>query len=280
MKRKISASLKGRVPWNKGLSMSDVTRERMRQSKLGTAHSLKTKRKMSMSHTGKSHSAETMKRLSQRLSGIPKSSEHKRKISIAQKKRHATNRALSAIEKAHKLAGTIYGQEHSPPPTRLNPYFSQSINRKKYSREKKTRAEVHLGASEDLNGVQVLKMYKALLRDYRRLQSELSPWMQAFEAKNGEKPRLRDVEATQITWLVSNFKNYLLLRDKLLRDIPFLRTAMVEAPNQAALPESLLTSQTNSPGQMPSIAKCESLDEVTASPPISPGDWSCPDVIG
>lgn len=81
-------------------------------------------------------------------------------------------------------------------------------------------------------------MYKSLLREYRRLQSELSPWMQAFEVKNGHRPRLADVEATQITWLNSNFKHYLLLRDKLLRDIPYLRTTMVTAPKDAADVES------------------------------------------
>ena len=105
-------------------------------------------------------------------------------------------------------------------------------------------------------------MYKTLLRDYRRLQSELSPWMQAFEVQNGRKPRLADVETTQITWLVSTFKHYLLLRDKLLRDIPYLRTAMVTAPKHTAdmehhMPASVRSDDCKEEDVEASKAMCE-----------------------
>eukprot|EP00210_Caulerpa_lentillifera_P001354 g1302.t1 len=218
-------SLKGRIPWNKGKKLSPKTREKMRLAKLGTRHSMASRRKMSVSHTGMGHSSETMRLLSKKLSNLPKTSEHRKKISTSQKRRHAVNKALKAIEAAHKLAGPIH-EDPKTLPISSSAYLTQSISRKSLSREKKTRSEV-------------LNMYKALLKEYRCLQKELKPWMTAFEAKNFRKPHLVDVEATQIFWLISNFKNYLLLRDKLLRDIPFLRNAMKEAPEHKLNAENL-----------------------------------------
>lgn len=40
---------------------------------------------------------------------------------------------------------------------------------------------------------------------------------------------MEDVEATQITWLVEKYKDYILLRQKLLADIPILRTKLEAA---------------------------------------------------
>lgn len=98
-----------------------------------------------------------------------------------------------------------------------------------------------------------MNTYKALLREYRSLQKELMPWMTAFEAKHLRKPHLSDVEATQIAWLISNFKNHLLLREKLFRDIPFLRNAMNEAPEHGLKAEVL-----DSKDQIPIISKNDS----------------------
>lgn len=110
--------------------MSHVARERMRQAKIGTKHSLETRRKMSRSHTGHRHSAETMKLLSQKLSKIPKSEDHKRKISESQKRRHAAIKTLKTIESnASRLP--------IRPVKDLSCYFHPSVDRTKW-----TRAEV------------------------------------------------------------------------------------------------------------------------------------------
>lgn len=62
-----------------------------------------------------------------------------------------------------------------------------------------------------------------LLREYRDLQEELSPWMNAFCEQHSRRPTLLDVEATKIPWLVDKFKDHLVMREKLLIDIPELR---------------------------------------------------------
>lgn len=140
VKHKLSKSLKGKVPWNKGRKLSNLTRDRMRRAKTGRHHSLATRRKMSMSHTGKCHSAKTMKTLSDKLTNVPKSESHKKKIAVTQRRRHAANNALKAIEEAHKLAGTINGKQEAA--VRLPQLIHQSIEKKSFSREKQTRAEV------------------------------------------------------------------------------------------------------------------------------------------
>lgn len=141
VREKIRNSLKGRVPWNKGKKLSHLTREKMRLAKLGSRHSLASRRKMSISHTGKTHSAETMRLLSKKLSKVPKTPEHRRKISSSQKRRHAVNKALKAIETAHKVAGPIYSDPKSLPVS-TSVYLTQPMSRKTLSREKKTRSEV------------------------------------------------------------------------------------------------------------------------------------------
>ena len=101
-------------------------------------------------------------------------------------------------------------------------------------------------------------MYKDMLREYRRLQSELSPWMQTFEKKNGRQPLLLDAEATQIAWLTTTFKQYLLMRSKLFKDIPSMKRTIAEAPKTTpeklspnkercpvASPEARMTSNSN-----------------------------------
>ena len=143
VEHKMRAALKGRVPWNKGRQMSEATREKMRSAKMGKKHTLATRRKMSMTHTGKTHSTKTIKKLSQRLRGVAKSAEHRMKISASQKRRHAANRALQAIEETLRDSegpcGTRW-QQTTPSPW-FTAYFQEKVDRKLRSREK-TRADV------------------------------------------------------------------------------------------------------------------------------------------
>lgn len=87
-----------------GHSVSEETREKMRLSHLGKTswnkgkkHSEESKKKMSIAHmglpagmTGKHHSEETKQKMRLKKIGKPLSEEHKRKMSIAQKKRRGT----------------------------------------------------------------------------------------------------------------------------------------------------------------------------------------------
>lgn len=83
---------------------------------------------------------------------------------------------------------------------------------------------------------EVLNAHKSQLREYRDLQAELSPWMNAFTERHGKRPTLVDVEATQITWLIDRFKDYTVLREKLLVDIPVLRSKIASAQTDYVKP--------------------------------------------
>ena len=70
-KLKMSAALKGKIPWNKGLKLdkrsphSEETKEKMSKSHKGRTFSEEHKRKMSESRTGKTHSEETKRKMSE-----------------------------------------------------------------------------------------------------------------------------------------------------------------------------------------------------------------------
>jgi len=55
---------KGRIPWNKGKSMSEETKEKCRRYALGKKASKKTKMKMRLSQIGKTHSEDTKRKMS------------------------------------------------------------------------------------------------------------------------------------------------------------------------------------------------------------------------
>lgn len=87
-KRKIGEASKGRIPWNKGKSVSDETRERMKIASTGRTHSEETKAKLSEIRKGKpgpKQSEETkLKRVNSRK-GYTHSEETKAKIGKANK---------------------------------------------------------------------------------------------------------------------------------------------------------------------------------------------------
>lgn len=57
--------------------------------------------------------------------------------------------------------------------------------------------------------------------------------MNAFHEQHSRRPTLVDVEATKIQWLVDKFKDHLVLREKLLVDIPGLRKKINHAQETA-----------------------------------------------
>ena len=68
----------------------------------------------------------------------------------------------------------------------------------------------------------------ASLHEFRALQAELAPWTAAFAASHGRKPGVADVEATGIPWLSLKFKQYVLLRERVLSDTQGLRGRLHE----------------------------------------------------
>jgi hypothetical protein len=51
-KRRISENLKGKTPWNKGISCSEETKRKMSESSKGNKHSEETKKKIGNAHRG------------------------------------------------------------------------------------------------------------------------------------------------------------------------------------------------------------------------------------
>ncbi|KAK9908909.1 hypothetical protein WJX75_004531 [Coccomyxa subellipsoidea] len=205
----ISARLKGKVAWNKGKKMSLETREKMSLAKQGRHTPRSVRRKMSKSHQGLTHTPETAQLLSERLSGVPKSLEHREAISVAQRRRLMVTGILRAVESVHSAEEA-----------------STSYATKPASRGLGGRAGSSSGRMMDSV---VLGTYKSELREFRALQEELQPWTAAFRAKNDRKPCLADVESTRIPWLINKYKQYIIMRERLLSDTQSLRTKLEKA---------------------------------------------------
>jgi hypothetical protein len=239
----MSSCLKGKTAWNKGRRMSDETREKMRQAKLNHQVSRETRQKMSLARRGKSLSPEAAARVSARLAGKSKSDEHKAAIAATQRRRHAAIRVLHAVEDVYK------GSETS----------SEGGN----GGSTKSQSHKPLPRSARLKSDRILDAFKTELREYRALQEELSPWTKAFQERHGRKPTMLDVQRTGIEWLVSRYKQYIVLRDRLFNETSILRSRLTEEgklsaaaagglghgqpPQSLSLPKSLTLTNANGP---------------------------------
>jgi group I intron endonuclease len=86
-RKQMSDIKKGKAPGNKGKTLSDTTREKMRQAKLGHTISEETRRKMSEAKIGKQQTEAHIQKLSEARKGKHRSEETKRKMSEAHKAR-------------------------------------------------------------------------------------------------------------------------------------------------------------------------------------------------
>ena len=195
----ITASMKGKPAWNKGRTVSEETREKMRLAKLNRPLSRATRLKMSAARQGKSLSPEAAAIVSAKLSGVAKSPEHRAAIAATQRRRHAAVRVLKAVEAVYEASTA--GNNGGSGMTRANLAV------------KKERS-------------QALNAYKAELREYRSLQEELSPWTKAFMERHGRKPSTQDVQNTGIDWLISRYKQYIYLRERIFNETTVLRTKL------------------------------------------------------
>lgn len=205
----VEDSLRGREAWNKGMSPSEATRKKMSDSKMNHSVSRETRRKMSESHKGKTVAESTGRKVSEKLRGVPKSREHREKIAASMRKRHAAIRVLNAVE-------SVYDMEPSDDSNSL-----ANVGKRQAQSAKRQATS------------QVLGEFKAELREYRALQDELSPWNEAFVNRHGCKPTMSDVERTGISWLVTRYKRYVLLRERLFTQTHLLRRKLDSATGNA-----------------------------------------------
>lgn len=198
----VSSSLRGRQAWNKGKTMSEETKEKMRLAKLNHSVSKETRKKMSQARRGKSLEPKAAALVSEKLKGVPKSKEHKENIAAAMRKRHAAIRVLNAVELVYESSSSDSSSQDAAMP---------AMPRRQMNNAKKQASS------------QVLGEFKAELREYRALQDEISPWNEAFVDRHGRKPTMADVERTGIEWLVTRYKRYVLLRERLFTQTTLLR---------------------------------------------------------
>lgn len=203
----VTEAMKGKIPWNKGRTMSPETREKMRQAKLNSQISRSTRKKMSAARQGRPISAATAAIVSAKLTGRPKTEEHRQNIAAGQRRRHAAIRVLKAVESV---------------------YETSAKNESKVSAQlgAMARAEGAASSARRKAKSQVLNAFKAELREYRSLQEELSPWTTAFMERHSRKPTMLDVQMTGIEWLISRYKQYIVLRDRLFNESSLLRTKL------------------------------------------------------
>ena len=195
----VTAAMKGKPAWNKGRTVSDETREKMRLAKLNRSLSKVTRDKMSAARQGKSLSPEAAALVSAKLTGRPKSEEHKAAIAATQRRRYAAVRVLKAVEAVYSQGGSGDANGASPP---------RGVAAMKRERS------------------QALNAFKSELREYRSLQEELSPWTKAFLERHGRKPTTVDVQNTGITWLISRYKQYIYLRERIFTETSVLRSRL------------------------------------------------------
>jgi DNA-directed RNA polymerase subunit F len=203
----VEGSLRGRKAWNKGISPSEETRRKMSEAKRNHSVSRDTRRKMSEAHKGKTLEPSTCRKVSDKLKGVPKTRDHREKIAASMRKRHAAIRVLNAVE-------SVYDRESNDDESSLP--LGNVGKRQGNSAKRQATA-------------QVLGEFKAELREYRALQDELSPWNDAFINRHGRKPSMSDVERTGISWLVTRYKRYVLLRERLFSQTHLLRRKLDNA---------------------------------------------------
>ena len=202
----VSTSLQGREAWNKGKTLSPETRQKMSEAKMNHPVSKETRRKMSEARKGKPLDPKAAAIVSEKLKGVPKSEEHRENIAAAMRKRHAAIRVLNAVESVYESTGKNSTE------TNISTIGKRQIN----SAYKQATS-------------QVLGEFKAELREYRALQEELSPWTDAYVNRHGKKPSMSDVERTGISWLVTRYKRYVLLRERLFTQTHLLRRKLDHA---------------------------------------------------
>lgn len=195
---------------------------------------------MSQARKGRSLEPKAAALVSEKLKGVPKSKEHKENIAAAMRKRHAAIRVLNAVELVYESSSSESSQDAAVP----------AMHRRQINSAKKQASS------------QVLGEFKAELREYRALQDEISPWNEAFVDRHGRKPTMADVERTGIEWLVTRYKRYVLLRERLFTQTTLLRRKL-DHVNPAS--EGKMNATRGSPSSQKTNANGPTIGELSAN---------------
>ena len=130
-----SATMKGRLPWNKGIPITEDQRSKNRKSALGKKHTDIAKSRISEAQIGRKRSEETKEKIRNALKGKskgPMNEGEKLKRSIALKgksKPEGMGAKLSATVAAQKAAGTHYTQQ----PKQTCPHCGVQASKARYN---------------------------------------------------------------------------------------------------------------------------------------------------
>lgn len=186
-------------PWNKGKKLSAEHRAKISAAMTGRQVRASTRRKLSELHTGRAKSDATRRKLAA-VKKAPLSEESKARISNTKKENQlATRRIVEALK-------------------------MEAVSR--------ARAGVGGGRLGGMVGASAAASFEQRLKAYRDVKEELRPWSNKFQEEHGRLPGLKDVEATQIPWLVSTYKSFMLLRLQLYQELQELREKL--EPNNPA----------------------------------------------
>ncbi|KAF6258837.1 hypothetical protein COO60DRAFT_1074383 [Scenedesmus sp. NREL 46B-D3] len=90
-------------------------------------------------------------------------------------------------------------------------------------------ASSHVAGDASITGAQaILDRYRAMLHEYRTHKDALGDWLGRTSALQRRHPQLLDAEATGDQAFVSRFQQYLMVRKRLLAEIPLLRDQLAE----------------------------------------------------
>eukprot|EP00884_Botryococcus_braunii_P016375 jgi/Botrbrau1/3420/Bobra.139_1s0001.1 len=209
---RVQDSLTGRRAWNKGLPMRDLTRRKISQQMRGRTVSEATRKLMS--ERAKLRAAQTpdaRARQAELLKGRTLSHDHRLAIGATKRRKRMAASVYRAVEEAKQAILANSPDGSTPIPSLGSPLrLMESISKN--------------GANSGPSSAHpVLEGYMAQLAEYRALQQELQSWVTAFEAQHHRKPSMKDVDRTGVPWLIDRWKQYLVVRQKIMADTANLR---------------------------------------------------------
>ena len=217
---------------------SAETREKMRLAALARGRkSRETRLRMAAKAKGRKLPLESRRKLSRAKKGESLSPEHRAAIAAAARKRHAADRVLRAVQEAYaglspapKVGGESNSDSESSSSSKRSPLAIAAAAKPSPSPSSSSASSSSSSSNPSVAVGGVLSNYMAGLRELRALQAELAPWTDAFrEAHQGRKPGLADVHASGVPWIVAKYRQYVLLRERVLTDTQALRPRLEDA---------------------------------------------------
>lgn len=111
LKKRISGTLKGNIPWNKGKRLSESHKQKLSQIKKGKKQNEETKRRRSMSLLGHTVSEETRKKMSESMRGAKNHMYGKKQGEETIRKRSLKLKGHRVSEETRKKIGISNGRK-------------------------------------------------------------------------------------------------------------------------------------------------------------------------